>query len=210
MVPRTEMIALDVNASVERLNNVFIETGHSKIVIFKDSIDDVIGFVHSNEMFNQPKDIASLVLPVGFVPESMTAQRALNHFIQLRKSVLIVVDEFGGTSGMITIEDVLEEILGDIEDEHDNYDLVEEQLTDYEYHFSGRLDVDYLNERYSLNIPISDSYETLAGYIYTKTESIPEEGETIVIDNLSILIEKVGETRIELVKLVVHQLETRN
>ena len=205
MVPRTEIIALDVKTSIEKLNNVFIETGHSKIVIYKDSIEEVIGFVHSKEVFKCPKNISSILLPVGFVPESMTAQRALNNFIQLRKSVLIVVNEFGGTAGMLTIEDILEEILGEIEDEHDKVDLKEEQIADNEFIFSGRLEVDYLNDRYNLKIPTDESYETLAGYIYTKTESIPQEGETIILDQLSILIEKVGETRIELIKVFIQK-----
>ena len=202
MVPRTEIIALEINTSLEKLNKVFIETGHSKILIFKDSIDEVIGFVHSKEVFKQPKTIASILLPLGYIPESMLAQRALNNFIQLRKSVLIVVDEFGGTAGMLTVEDILEEILGEIEDEHDKVDLIEEQLSDFEFLFSGRLEVDYLNENYNLRIPTNESYETIAGYIFLHTESIPKEGDVVLIDQFSILIEKVGETRIELIKLV--------
>ena len=203
MVPRTEIIALEINTSLEKLNNVFIETGHSKILIFKDSIDEIIGFVHSKEVFKQPKTIASILLPLGYIPESMLAQRALNNFIQLRKSVLIVVDEFGGTAGMLTVEDILEEILGEIEDEHDKIDLIEEQLSDFEFLFSGRLEVDYLNENYNLKIPTNESYETIAGYILLHTESIPKEGDVVLIDQFSILIEKVGETRIELIKLVL-------
>ena len=203
MVPRTEIIALEFNTSLEKLNKVFIETGHSKILIFKDSIDEIIGFVHSKEVFKQPKTIASILLPIGYIPESMLAQRALNNFIQLRKSVLIVVDEFGGTAGMLTVEDILEEILGEIEDEHDKIDLIEEQLSDFEFLFSGRLEVDYLNKNYNLRIPTNESYETIAGYIFLHTESIPKEGDVVLIDQFSILIEKVGETRIELIKLVL-------
>lgn len=203
MVPRTEIIALEERTSIETLNNTFIKTGHSKILIYKESIEEVIGFVHSKEVFKYPKTISSILLPIGFVPESMTAQRALNNFIQLRKSVLVVVNEFGGTAGMLTIEDILEEILGEIEDEHDKVDLREEKVANNEYLFSGRLEVDYLNEKYNLKIPTDESYETLAGYIYTKTESIPEEGQTIILEQLSILIEKVGETRIELIKVFV-------
>jgi putative hemolysin len=203
MVPRTEIIALEINTSLEKLNKVFIETGHSKILIFKDSIDEIIGFVHSKEVFKQPKTIGSILLPLGYIPESMLAQRALNNFIQLRKSVLIVVDEFGGTAGMLTVEDILEEILGEIEDEHDKIDLIEEQLSDFEFLFSGRLEVDYLNENYDLRIPTNESYETIAGYIFLQTESIPKEGDVIMIDQFSILIEKVSETRIELIKLIV-------
>lgn len=207
MVPRTEIIALDIQTPIEKLNKVFLETGHSKILIFKGTVDEVIGFVHSKEIFKQPKDISSIILPVGFVPESMTAQRALNTFIQLRKSVLVIVNEFGGTAGMLTVEDILEEILGEIEDEHDKIDHKEEQLTENEYLFSGRLEVDLLNDKYNLNIPTHESYGTLAGYIFTHTEDIPKEGSTIIIDHFSILIEKVGETRIELVKLVISPLD---
>lgn len=203
MVPRTEIIALEERTSIETLNNTFIQTGHSKILIYKESIEEVIGFVHSKEVFKSPKTISSILLPVGFIPESMTAQRALNNFIQLRKSVLVVVNEFGGTAGMLTIEDILEEILGEIEDEHDRIDLREEKVANNEFLFSGRLEVDYLNEKYNLKIPTDESYGTLAGYIYTKTESIPDEGETILLKQLSILIEKVGETRIELIRVFV-------
>ncbi len=203
MVPRTEIIALDIDTPIEKLNTVFIETGHSKILIFKESVDEVIGFVHSKEVFKQPKNISSIILPVDFVPESMTAQRALNTFIHLRRSVLVVVNEFGGTAGMLTIEDILEEILGEIEDEHDIVDHVEEQISQFEFLFSGRLKVDLLNEKYNLNIPTDESYETIAGYIFTHTEAIPKKGSLINIDHFSFRIEKVGETRIELIKLIV-------
>lgn len=204
MVPRTEIIALDIDTPIEKLNKTFIETGHSKILIFKESVDEVIGFVHSKEVFKQPKNISSILLPVDFVPESMTAQRALNTFIYLRRSVLVVVNEFGGTAGMLTIEDILEEILGEIEDEHDVVDYIEEQRSDFEFLFSGRLKVDLLNEKYNLNIPTDESYETLAGYIFTHAEAIPKKGESIKIDHFLFRIEEVGETRIELVKLTLH------
>ncbi len=203
MVPRTEIIALDIDTPIEKLNKIFIETGHSKILIFKESVDEVIGFVHSKEVFKQPKNISSIILPVDFVPESMTAQRALNTFIHLRRSVLVVVNEFGGTAGMLTIEDILEEILGEIEDEHDVIDHIEEQLSDVEFLFSGRLKVDLLNEKYNLDIPTDESYETLAGYIFTHAETIPEKGASMKIDHFLFRIEKVGETRIELIKLSI-------
>ena len=203
MVPRTEIIALDSKTSIKKLNTVFIETGHSKILIFNKSVDDVIGFVHSKEIFKQPENISSIILPIDFVPESMTAQRALNTFIHLRKSVLVVVNEFGGTAGMLTIEDILEEILGEIEDEHDKIDYIEKQISEVEFLFSGRLEVDLLNEKYNLNIPTHESYETLAGYIFTQTESIPNKGADIEIDHFLFRIEEVTETRIELIKLVV-------
>lgn len=203
MVPRTETVALDVNTDIVTLSRVFKDTGHSKVLIYKNTIDDVIGFVHTRELFKKPKTLRTILRPVGFIPESMTAQRALNNFISLRKSLLVVVDEFGGTAGMITVEDVLEEILGEIEDEHDKLTYVEEQLTDLEYLFSGRLEVDYINEKFGVKIPTDESYETLAGYLYSHTEKIPEEGETVLIDDFMFLIEEVSETRIELVKLVL-------
>ena len=209
MVPRTEIVALDVDTSIEKLNKIFIETGHSKILIFKESVDEVIGFVHSKEVFKQPENISSIILPIGFVPESMTAQRALNTFIHLRRSVLVVVNEFGGTAGMLTVEDILEEILGEIEDEHDIVDYVEEKISENEFLFSGRLKVDLLNEKYNLNIPTDESYETLAGYIFTHTEAIPKKGATIEIDHFSFQIEKVGETRIELIKLLVYPVNSK-
>lgn len=204
MVPRTEIVALDVKTDINVLNKTFINTGLSKILIYRKSIEEIIGFVHSIEMFKKPKDIKSILLPVGYIPETMSAQIALNNFIQLRKSVMVVVDEFGGTAGMLTIEDVMEEILGEIEDEHDQVDLIEEQLTDTEFLFSGRLEVDYLNEKFDLKIPTDDSYETLAGYIFNTTENIPNAGETITLEPFLVVIEKVSETRIELVKLHLH------
>lgn len=208
MVPRTEIIAMDMNSSIEKLKNSFIETQHSKILIYKNNIDDIVGFVHSKAIFNNPSNIKSIMLPVGYIPESMKASRALNNFLQLRKSVLIVVDEFGGTSGMLTVEDVLEEILGEIEDEHDQIDFVEEQLTDYEFLLSGRLEIDYLNEKYNLQIPTDESYETLAGFIVSHSESLPSTGDTIVIEPFSFIIEEVGETRIEVVKLIIPNLSS--
>lgn len=204
MVPRTEIVALDVKTDIQVLSQTFIDTGLSKILIYRKSIEEIIGFVHSIEMFKKPKDIKSILLPVGYIPETMSAQIALNNFIQLRKSVMVVVDEFGGTAGMLTIEDVMEEILGEIEDEHDQVDLIEDQLTDTEFLFSGRLEVDYLNEKFDLKIPTDDSYETLAGYIYNTTENIPNAGETITLKPFLVVIEKVSETRIELVKLHLH------
>ena len=209
MVPRTEIVALDIDTPIEKLNKVFIETGHSKILIFKESVDEVIGFVHSKEVFKQPKNVSSMILPVDFVPESMTAQRALNTFIHLRRSVLVVVNEFGGTAGMLTVEDILEEILGEIEDEHDVIDHIEEQISDFEFLFSGRLKVDLLNEKYNLDIPTNESYETLAGYIFTHTEAIPKKGASINIDHFLFRIEKVSETRIELIKLIVSSTDSK-
>ena len=201
MVPRTEIIALDIKTDINKLNETFIDTGLSKVLIYRKSIEEIIGFVHSVELFKKPKDIKSILLPVGYVPESMNAQHALNKFIQQRKSIMIVVDEFGGTAGMLTIEDVMEEILGEIEDEHDKIELIEKQNSKTEFIFSGRHEVDYLNDKYNLNIPTSDSYKTIAGYIFKTIENIPKEGETINIGPFYVLIEKVSKTRIELVKI---------
>lgn len=203
MIPRTEIVSVEINTDIEKLNNIFIETGLTKILVYRKSSEEIVGFVHSLEMFKQPKDIKSIMLPVGFIPESMSAQRALNNFIQQRKSIMVVVDEFGGTAGILTVEDIMEEILGEIEDEHDKIDLIEEQLTDTEFLFSGRLEVDYLNEKYNLSIPIAEGYETLTGFIFSHTEKLPVEGETINFEKFTVVIEKVGETRIELVK--IHQ-----
>jgi len=205
MVPRTEIVAHDINTDIKTLNETFIETGLSKILIYRKSVEEIIGFVHSRELFKKPKDIKSILLPVGYIPESMNAQHALNSFIQQRKSIMVVVDEFGGTAGMLTIEDVMEEILGEIEDEHDKVDLIEEQHTESEFLFSGRHEIDYLNEKYNLNIPTSEGYETIAGYIFNTTENIPKEGDTINMPLFSLVIEKVSETRIELVKVHLHK-----
>lgn len=205
MVPRTEIIALDIKTDINKLNETFIETGLSKVLIYRTSIDEIIGFVHSVELFKKPKDIKSILLPVGYIPESMNAQHALNKFIQQRKSIMVVVDEFGGTAGMLTIEDVMEEILGEIEDEHDKIELIEEQHTKTEFLFSGRHEIDYLNDKYNLNIPTSESYETIAGYIFKTIESIPKEGETINMGPFSVFVKKVSKTRIELIKIHINK-----
>lgn len=205
MVPRTEIVALDISTDIETLNETFINTGLSKILIYRKSVEEIIGFVHSIELFKKPKDIRSILLPVRYIPESMNAQHALNNFMQQRKSIMVVVDEFGGTAGILTVEDVMEEILGEIEDEHDKVDLIEEQHTESEFLFSGRHEIDYLNEKYNLKIPENDSYETIAGYIFKTTENIPKEGDTINLPPFSVVIEKVSKTRIELLKVHLHK-----
>ncbi|HBS87495.1 MAG: hemolysin [Bacteroidetes bacterium GWF2_38_335] len=202
MIPRTEIIALDVNETVEKLRNKFIKTGLTKILIFKDSIDNIIGYVHSSELFKNPKSIRNMMIELAIVPESMPASKLLTLFIQSQKSVALVVDEFGGTSGMVTIEDIVEEIIGEIEDEFDVPDLEEKDLGDGCYIFAGRLEIDYLNEKYDLNLPESEEYETLAGLILFNTESIPQVNETIEIEGFTFKIEKVSETRIEKITLI--------
>lgn len=202
MIPRTEITALDVTTDMEVLANAFIETGLSKILIYRDSIDEIIGFVHHFELFKSPKSIRSILLPVGFIPSSMLAQEALNSFIKLKKSVLVVVDEFGGTAGMVTVEDVMEEIFGEIEDEHDTTEHTEIVLSENEFLFSGRLEIDYLNEKHNLSLPIGEEYETIAGYLFTHFESIPEAKEELKTDEYKYIVEEVSETRIELVRVI--------
>ncbi|MFT6716927.1 MAG: putative hemolysin [Saprospiraceae bacterium] len=201
MVPRTEIIGLDVNIPIDTLINTFVNTGLSKILIFKDSIDEIIGFVHHSEMFKNPKRIKNVLLPVGFIPTSMSAQETLNSFMRQQKSILVVVDEFGGTAGMVTVEDVMEEIFGEIEDEHDIQEHTEEKLSEGTYLFSGRLEIDYINNKYNLKIPVSEEYETIAGYLFTHFGSIPNAQEKMTTDKYNFTIESVSETRIELVQV---------
>ena len=201
MIPRTEIIALDVHSDVDTLIKIFVETGLSKVLIYRGNIDEIIGFVHHSEMFKNPKQIKNVLLPVGFIPSTMLAQEALNSFIKQQKSVLVVVDEFGGTAGMVTAEDVMEEIFGEIEDEHDTQEYIETQIAKDEFLFSGRLDVDYLNETYDLKIPTSEDYETIAGLLFTHFESIPEVAAEWETDDYRFIVEEVSETRIELVRV---------
>jgi putative hemolysin len=201
MVPRTEIEALDENTDLESLKNKFFETGFSKLLIYRDSIDNIIGYTHSFELFKKPINLKSILLPIPVIPESMPANEILEFFTKQKKSVAVVVDEFGGTSGMVTIEDVIEELFGDIEDEHDSEDLVEKVVSENEFIFSARLEIDYINEQYKLNLPESDEYETLAGYIIYLHESIPEKGNTIETAEFSFFITEVSTHKIEIVKV---------
>lgn len=203
MIPRTEVIAFDVNESIETLRNKFVETGLSKILIYRDSIDNIIGYTHSFELFKKPDSIKSILLPVNIIPQSMPANEILETFIEQRKSLAVVVDEFGGTSGILTIEDVIEEIFGEIEDEHDKEEQVELKISDQEYLFAARLEIDYLNDEYRLNLPESDNYETLGGLIINTHESIPEQDEVIQMDKFRFTIQQVSGNKIEVVKLEI-------
>jgi CBS domain containing-hemolysin-like protein len=203
MVPRTEIVAIDVNANIAELKQKFIDTGYSKIPVFENSIDNIIGYFELKDLYKNPSEIASCVRKLAIVPETMAANKLLKIFVEDKRNVALVVDEFGGTSGMVTIEDVLEEIVGDIEDEHDNYDFTEKITGPGEYLLSGRLDIDYLNERYSLDLPERDDYETLAGLIFYHHGSIPNMNDTIRIGNTVIKVLKVTSTRLELVSLKV-------
>jgi CBS domain containing-hemolysin-like protein len=201
MVPRTDLVAMDIEIPLPTIRDKFIETGLSKILIYRDSIDNIIGYIHSKELFRKPKTVKSILLPISIIPESMPANQILQEFITLRKSVAVVVDEFGGTSGIITTEDIIEEIFGDIEDEHDNEELTEIKIDEDLYQFSARLEIDYINEKYMLNLPESDDYETLAGLIISVDESIPEKDEIIRHNGLEIKIDKVSNNKIDLVTI---------
>ena len=205
MIPRTEVIALEIDATMKDLSQRFIETGLSRILIYKETIDNVIGYVNSKDLFRKPDMIKSHLKPIKIVPETLAVNSLLTGFIKDGKSIALVVDEFGGTSGLITTEDIIEEIFGEIEDEHDTSDLVEEKLDKTKYLLSGRHEIDYLNEKYFLSIPESEEYDTLAGYIIFHYESIPEKHTAVELDNFLITITDVSSNRIEEVELkVIH------
>ncbi len=201
MVPRTEIVAVELHEKVSNLKSIFIDTGLSKVLVYKTSLDDVIGYVNAFELFKKPKTIKSILLPIEIVPESMMINDVLNSLMKKRKSVAIVVDEYGGTSGMITVEDIVEELFGEIEDEHDNQDYLEKRISENEFNFSARLEIDYLNEEYNLNIPKSEAYETLGGFIIEHLESIPNEGEIVSIEDFEIKILEMSSAKIEDVNL---------
>lgn len=202
MTPRTEISAVEIHDTVSDLKEKFINTGYSKILVYQNSLDDILGYVHSFELFKKPRSIKSVLIPVEFVPETIFIKDVLDLLTKKRKSVAIVLDEYGGTSGMITVEDIVEELFGEIEDEHDSVEeLIEKKLEDNVYLFSTRLDVEYLNQTYKLQIPESDSYGTLGGFIVNYTKEIPQKGEQITIDKIHFTIEEATNKKIELVKM---------
>jgi CBS domain containing-hemolysin-like protein len=203
MVPRTELTAIEIHDSIKNLSTLFTQTGHSKIVVFKNSIDDILGYVHAFDLFKNPKSIKSMLMPVEFVPETMLAKDILNVLTKKRKSLAVVLDEYGGTSGILTVEDIVEELFGEIEDEHDSVALIEEQLDECSFLFSARLEVDYLNETYKLQLPEHENYETLGGLIVHFTQEIPEQYQQIKIENFQFTIQEVSNTKIELIALKV-------
>ncbi len=203
MVPRTELTAIEIHDSIKNLSTLFTQTGHSKIVVFKNSIDDILGYVHAFDLFKKPKSIKSMLMPVEFVPETMLAKDILNVLTKKRKSLAVVLDEYGGTSGILTVEDIVEELFGEIEDEHDSVALIEEQLDECSFLFSARLEVDYLNETYKLQLPEHENYETLGGLIVHFTQEIPEQDQQIKIENFQFTIQEVSNTKIELIALKV-------
>jgi putative hemolysin len=200
LVPRTEIEAVEITDTIEEVKQKFIQTKLSKLVVYEESVDNIIGYIHQLDLFKRPSELRSILLSIPAVPESMSATDLINKFSKERKSIAWVVDEFGGTAGIITLEDVLEEIFGEIQDEYDTEEFVEKQISDSEYIFSGRMELDYLNEKYNFEFPDSES-ETLSGYIINEHETIPKQKETIIIGDIQFDILNVSDTRIEMVKL---------
>ena len=205
MVPRTEMTAIEIHDSLSHLNELFTQTGHSKILVYKTTIDDILGYVHSFDLFKDPKNIKSMLRPVEYVPETMFAKDVLNVLIKKRKSLAVVLDEYGGTSGIITVEDVIEELVGEIEDEHDTVALIEQKTNKNTFIFSARIEVDYINETYKLQLPDSENYETLGGFIVHHAEEIPDKNQEIKIEQFHFTILEVSSTKIELVQLKISE-----
>lgn len=201
MIPRTEIISVDINEELDAVKNLFIAKGLSKIIIYRDSIDNIIGYVHSSDMFKSPKSIKQILLPIHFVPSVITGKELLEKFTEQAGNIAIVSDEYGGTAGMVTLEDVIEEIFGEIEDEHDRDDLLEEKLSDTHFRFSARVEIDYINEQYQLNIPDSEEYETLGGLILFKLANIPEKNSKLKMKGLTFIVEEVTDRRIEIVSV---------
>jgi len=205
MIPRTEIVAVDIDTTPKELAKIFTETGLSKILVYNENIDDILGYIHSFELFKKPADLKSVLMPVVFVPETMLVKDVLGILSKKRKNLAVVIDEKRGTSGIITVEDINEELFGEIQDEHDSNALYEEEIAEDHYKFSARLEVDYLNENYKLDLEESENYETLGGLIVNHTEEIPEKGETVEIDNFIFTILEVSNTKIELVELKIQR-----
>jgi len=197
MVPRAEITAVDQSIALEELYDLFVSTGFSKILVYKDTIDDIIGYVHAFELFKKPKKIQHALLPVAFVPEPMPVNKVLKVLTKQHKSIAVVLDEYGGTAGIVTLEDIVEELFGEIEDEHDHVQLYEKQLSENRFEFSARLEVDYLNKTYQLNLPEDEFYETLGGLIVFNTEEIPEKNAKIEIAGYTMTIKNVASNKIE-------------
>lgn len=205
MIPRIEIEAIEINETTEEITKKFIKTGFSKILVYEENIDNIIGYFHSSDILKQPKSIKDKLRKVIIVPETMAANKLLNKFIKLKLSLAVVVDEYGGVSGIITIEDIIEEIFGEIEDEHDKTDLVAVKKSENEYLFSGRVEIDYINQVFDLKLPKTPDYETIGGFIVMNYENFPEENEKIIIDQYTLEILKIEETRIELIKLTIQE-----
>ena len=207
MVPRAEIIALENTSNIINAKKLFVETGFSKIPIYRNSIDNIVGYIHSFDFLKKPQNINEFILPVVFVPEPMLVNDVLEKLTRESKSIAVVIDEYGGTSGIITVEDIVEELFGQIEDEHDNYDLHEKKISEGIYEFSSRLEIEYLNKSYSLDLPESESYDTLGGLIVFNKEEIPKVGDEVLINGYSIQIIHASSSKIEKVVLKKNQLE---
>lgn len=205
MIPRTEIIAVETGTPKKEIMSVFIESGLSKIIVYRDNIDNIIGYIHSSEMFGATEEWEKNITSIPVVPESMGANKVMQLLMQQKKSLAVVVDEFGGTSGIISLEDIVEELFGDIEDEHDNKNIVAKELNENEYILSGRLEIEEINEKFDLNLPESDEYQTLGGLIINEFQRIPKPHEKIVIDRFQFNIIKATSTKIELVKLKIQK-----
>ena len=203
MIPRIELVAVEIHNYITNLKSLFISSGYSRILIYKDTIDDVLGYAHSSDLFNKPKTIKSILMPVEFIPEAMLVKDVFALLTAKSRTMAIVLDEYGGTSGMLTIEDIVEELFGEIHDEFDNNELIEEKLSDKEYKFSAKIEVDYINEKYKLNLPIAEDYGSLGGLIVNSTQGIPRLEEEIRIGNFLFKILDVTSTRINLVSLKI-------
>ena len=201
LIPRTEVVAVTIDRSPKELSELFIKTGLSKILVYNENIDNILGYVHSFEFFKKPTTLKSILIPVVFVPETMLIKEVLNILTKKSKSIAVVIDEYGGTSGILTVEDIIEELFGEIEDEHDKLVLIEKVVNNGTYVFSARLDVDYLNETYKLNLPENENYETLGGMIVSFTEGIPKKDEVIVFQDYTFNILEVSNTKVELVEV---------
>lgn len=203
MIPRSELTTVSVDTPFKELNQIFVETGYSKIPVYKEDIDNLVGYIHSSEMFRRPHQWQQKIIPIPFVPESMAAPKVLRMLMEQKKSIAAVVDEFGGTAGVITMEDLFEEIIGDIQDEHDQVQLIETRINDHEWELSGRLEIGRINEDLELSLPESDEYQTLAGLILHQLQTMPKAGDTITLDDehIQLTVLKASATKIELVRL---------
>jgi CBS domain containing-hemolysin-like protein len=205
MIPRNEITALEVSSSLDELRDKFVESGYSKILIFEETIDNIIGYVNSKVLFSKPAGIRQVLASLSLVPESMQINKLFHTLIRERRSIALVVDEYGGTSGIITLEDIMEEIFGEIEDEHDTQEFIERQVNETEFILSGRLEIDYLNEKYNIGIPETEDYDTLAGFIIFHHENIPKLNTRIIVGDLHFRVLKVSATRVELVSLRIER-----
>jgi len=203
LIPRTEVVAVNIETTPKELSELFTKTGLSKILVYKENIDDILGYVHSFELFKKPENLKNVLIPVIFVPETILIKDVLNILTRKRKSIAVVIDEYGGTSGILTVEDIIEELFGEIEDEHDTAALTETKINDTHFIFSARLDVDYINETYKLHLPEDENYETLGGMIVSFTEDIPSQDEVVEIQGVILKILEVSDTKIELVEIKV-------